>query len=96
MPPDAPPPLPADVRDVLAQLLTEAAASLAEGDDDVARRVLDTIETVVRNKVPDPDERERLLVGCRAVRASLEADDGTATGYLRSMRRRVRAAGTEP
>jgi len=92
MPPDSPPPLPADVRDVLAQLLAEAETSVTAGAYDVVGELLDTVETVVRNKVPDPDERERLLAGCRTVRESLGSDDGTASGYLRSMRRRVRAA----
>ena len=92
MGPDSPPPLPADVRDVLAQLLGEAESSAAAGEYDVARALLDTAETVVRNKVPDPDERARLLAGCGTVRDSLGADDETARGYLASMRRRVRAA----
>lgn len=95
MGPDSPPPLPADVRAVLAQLLDEAESSAAAGEYDVARALLDTVETVVRNKVPDPDERERLLAGCSTVRNTLEADDETASGYLRSMRRRVRAAAPE-
>jgi hypothetical protein len=90
--PDSPPPLPADIRDVLVQLLSEAAGSVAAGEYDVARTLLDTVETVVRNKVPDSEERERLLAGSETVRDSLGSDDDTAVGYLRSMRRRVRAA----
>ncbi|MBB6644903.1 hypothetical protein [Halobellus ruber] len=94
MPSHDPPPLPADVRDVLAQLLMEAVGSVAAGAYDTVRDLLDTVETVVRNKVPDPEERERLLAGAATVRESLGADDDTATGYLRSMRRRVRSAST--
>jgi hypothetical protein len=93
MPPDTPPPLPADVRDVLAQLLAAADDSVTRGEYDDTRAILDTVETVVRNKVPDSDERERLLAGCGTVRDALGSDDGLAQGYLRSMRRRVRAAG---
>lgn len=96
MGPDDPPPLPADVRDVLAQLFGEAGASADAGRYDAAREILDTAETVVRNKVPDPEERDRLLAGCETARDALGDDDDTATGYLRSMRRRVRAAGTGP
>jgi hypothetical protein len=92
MPPDSPPPLPADVRDVLAQLLGEAEASAAAGAYDDVRAILDTVETVVQSKVPDPDERDRLLGGCATVRNALGSDDETASGYLASMRRRVRAA----
>jgi hypothetical protein len=92
MPPDSPPPLPPDVREVLAQLLSEADEFVAAGEYDTVRELLDTVETVVRNKVPDPEERERLLAGAATVRDSLGSDDGTATGYLRSMQRRVRAA----
>ena len=95
MGPDSPPPLPADVRDVLAQLLGEAESSAAAGEYDVVRALLDTVETVVRNKVPDADERARLLAGCGTVRDALGADDETARGYLASMRRRVRAATTD-
>lgn len=91
----APPPLPADVRAVLAQLLGAADESVGSADYDTVRDILGTVETVVRNKVPDPDERERLLAGCSTVRNTLEADDETASGYLRSMRRRVRAAAPE-
>lgn len=92
MPPDTPPPLPADVRDVLAQLLAEADDSVAAGEYDDTRAIIDTVETVARNKVPNSDERERLLVGCGTVRDALGSDDGIAQGYLRSMRRRVRNA----
>jgi hypothetical protein len=94
MPPDSPSPLPPDVRDVLGQLLAEADESVADGAYDIVRRLLDTVERVVRNKVPDPDERERLLSGCATVRAALGTDDDTASGFLQSMRRRVRAAAT--
>ncbi|GGJ14749.1 hypothetical protein GCM10008995_25780 [Halobellus salinus] len=94
MPPDTPPPLPADVRDVLAQLLTAADDSVAASEHDDTQAILDTVETVVRNKVPDPDERERLLAGCGTVRDALGSDSGIAQGYLRSMRRRVRDAPT--
>jgi hypothetical protein len=94
MPPDSPPPLPPDVREVLAQLLSEADEFVAAGEYDVVRELLDTVETVVRNKVPDSGERERLLAGAATVRESLGADDDTASGFLRSMRRRVRAATT--
>jgi hypothetical protein len=87
-----PPPLPADVRAVLTQLLGAAAESLAEEEYSTVRDVLDTVETVVRNKIPDPEERERLLAGCSTVRDSLDADDETASGYLRAMQRRVRDA----
>ena len=96
MPPDTPPPLPADVRDVLAQLLEEAETSAAAGAYGDVRALLDTVETVVRNKVPNPDERERLLAGCGTVRDTLGSDDETATGYLASMRRRVQAATPGP
>lgn len=87
-----PPPLPPDVQDVLGQLLEAADESLAAAEYDTVYDVLDTVETVVRNKVPDPEERDRLLSGCATVRDTLEVDDETASGYLRSMQRRVRAA----
>ncbi len=96
MPPDSPPPLPADVRAVLAQLLEAAETSVDAAEYDAVRTVLDTVETVVRNKVPDPDERDRLLAGCVTVRETLGADDDTASGYLQSMHRRVRAATAGP
>lgn len=84
--------LPADVRAVLDQLLGAADESLSAAEYDTVYDIIDTVETVVRNKVPDPDERERLLVGCTTVRSTLEFDDETAVGYLRSMQRRVQAA----
>jgi len=92
--PERPPPLPADVRAVLVQLLGKADESVVEGAYDAVRTILDTVETVVRNKVPDSGERERLLSGCATVRHALGSDDDTASGYLQSMRRRVRAAAT--
>lgn len=94
MSPDNPPPLPADVRAVLGQLLEAASDSVATAAYEAVRDVLDTVETVVRNKVPDRDERERLLAGCATVRDTLGSDDDTAAGYLWSMRRRVRDAPT--
>lgn len=84
--------LPADVRAVLVQLLGAADESLSAAEYDTVYDIIETVETVVRNKVPDPDERERLLVGCTTVHSTLEFDDETASGYLRSMRRRVQAA----
>ena len=81
--------LPADVRAVLVQLLGAADESLDAAEYDTVSDILETVETVVRNKVPNPDERERLLVGCATVRDTLGVDDETASGYLRSMRRRV-------
>ena len=87
-----PPPLPADVRDVLAQLLKEADECLSAAEYGVVYDILDTVETVIRNKVPDTEERERLLGGCSTVRSTLEVDNETASGYLLSMRRRVQAA----
>ncbi|RLM54122.1 hypothetical protein DVK02_11920 [Halobellus sp. Atlit-31R] len=87
-----PPPLPADVRAVLAQLLDAAEGAVHAARYASVRNLLESVESVIQNKVPDPEERQRLLWGCGVVRDALVKDDATASAYLWSMHRRVRAA----
>lgn len=83
-------PLPPDVRAVLKQLFAEARTALAAGDVAVARSAVESAETVVANKLPAGDRRERLRHGCRRVRGTIE-EPGTdaAEAYLAAMERRL-------
>ena len=84
---DGPPP---DVVAVLARLLDEAREHAGAGNDAAVAPLLATVETVAETRVPDPDRRERLRHGCRAVRRCLDADDPeAAVAYLEAMARRL-------
>jgi len=86
--------VPPDVRAALDSLL-ETVADVdpdreEETDPGTARAALSTARTVAGTKVPDPDERERLVAGCR--RAATALDDGdraVAAEYARATRRRL-------
>lgn len=82
--------VPPDVRATLDSLLSTVEGVEDDGDPETALSALDTAATVARNKVPDPDERERLVHGCREARAALSGDDAAlAAAYARLLRARL-------
>ena len=83
--------LPADVDAALTQLLAKAAADARCHEVDAVIAIIDTVETVTQNKVPDKETRERLLHGCRRVRRLAEDEPLVAAEYLQSMERLVDA-----
>jgi hypothetical protein len=83
--------LPADVEETLAQLLAEAAAAARRRDVDETSALVDTVETVSRNKVPAERLRDRLLYGCRAVDRLVADEPLVAAEYLEAMARLVAA-----
>ena len=76
---DAPPDVGA-TPETLLPAVTEVPTSEA------ARSVLETARTVVRNKVSDPERRERLGHGCERALAALEnpAEPALAAEYARA------------
>ena len=81
--------LPADVHSSLSQLLSNATADARDGDADAVAGLVESIESVTINKVPDGALRERLLHGCAEVDGLVESDPEVAAEYLRSMGRLV-------
>ncbi len=81
--------LPADVEAALTQLLAEAAAAARHRDVDDVVAIVDTVETVTRNKVPAGFVRERLLYGCRRVDRLVADEPLVAAEYLQAMERLV-------
>ncbi|WP_380675131.1 hypothetical protein [Salinigranum sp. GCM10025319] len=84
--------LPADVEATLAQLLAEAAGAARRRDIEEVTAVVDTVETVSRNKVPAGDLRERLEHGCATVDRLVADEPLVAAEYLDAMERLVRSA----
>jgi hypothetical protein len=84
--------LPADVEATLTQLLAEAAADARLRDVEAVVAIVDTVETVTRNKVPPGPVRERLLHGCRRVDRLVGDEPLVAAEYLEAMERLVDAA----
>lgn len=84
---------PADVQAVLIQLFTEGRTAIEAGDESTARSVIESAETVVRNKVPSERRTELLLHGCERAQAGLDAEDhddlAAAAAYLTAMKRRL-------
>lgn len=80
--------MPADVRSSLGQLLSNARKRARCGDDDVARSLLETADTVAENKLPDGDRRDRLRHGCAAATEALP-DGELAAAYVEAMERRL-------
>jgi hypothetical protein len=78
--------LPTDVRDTLRQLLSEAAAAARERDPDTAVDLLDTVERVAENKLPEGDLRARLLFGAERARRLAADEPLVAAEYCRAMR----------
>lgn len=79
--------VPPDVRATLASLFGTVERVADDGDPETALSALDTAGTVARNKVPDPERRERLVHGCRRARAALGAGErAVAAEYARSAR----------
>jgi len=85
--------VPSDVQSVLEQLLSEGEAAIRAGDTDTAREVIETVERVSRNKLPEGELRAQLLHGCRAVTDALAPAEGVesevAAEYVRAMGRRL-------
>jgi hypothetical protein len=81
--------LPADVEVTLTQLLAEAAAAARTRDVEEVEAMVDTVRTVVRNKVPQEALRDRLLHGCRAVDRLVVDEPLVAAEYLEAMERLV-------
>jgi hypothetical protein len=81
--------LPADVEATLAQLLAEAAAAARTRDVEEVEAIVDTVRTVVQNKVPQEALRDRLLHGCRAVDRLVVDEPLVAAEYLEAMERLV-------
>jgi hypothetical protein len=81
--------LPADVEAALTQLLSEAAVAARRRDVDDVTAIVDTVETVTRNKVPAGRVRERLLHGCRRVDRLASDEPLVAAAYLEAMERLV-------
>ena len=81
--------LPADVEATLTQLLAEAAAAARTRDVEEVEAIVDTVRTVVRNKVPQERLRGRLLHGCRAVDRLVADEPLVAAEYLEAMARLV-------
>jgi len=89
--------IPADVREVVTQLLAESGRAVAD-EPETARRSVDTVETVVTNKLPEGELRAEMRHGCRRVTALLDPADGgvrtdAAAEYLAAMERRFAGAG---
>jgi hypothetical protein len=84
--------LPADVEATLTQLLAEAAAAARRREGDVVSAIVDTVETVVRNKVPAGLLCERLEHGCTSVERLAVDEPLVAAEYLDAMERLVRSA----
>lgn len=81
-----------DVHSALSQLLSAAKADARDGDIETATALVDSVESVAANKVPDSTLRGQLLHGCSEVEAILADEPDVAVEYLRSMGRRVEAA----
>jgi hypothetical protein len=88
--------LPADVEATLGQLLAEAAAAARRREVDEVTAIVDTVETVVRTKVPAGDLRERLEHGCTTVERLVADEPLVAAEYLNAMERRVRSPESSP
>jgi hypothetical protein len=84
--------LPADVEATLGQLLTEAAAAARRREADEASALVETVETVTKNKVPADSVRERLLHGCTAVDRLVADEPLVAAEYLSAMARLVESS----
>jgi len=85
--------VPSDVQAVVIQLLDETDTALRAGEFQTARRAIDTVETVSRNKLPAGELRGQLLHGCAAALTALESDDSNdadlAAEYVRAMTQRL-------
>lgn len=84
--------LPADVEATLTQLLAEAAAAARRREGEAVSAIVDTVETVVRNKVPAGLLCERLEHGCASVERLAVDEPLVAAEYLDAMERLVRSA----
>ena len=84
--------LPADVEATLTQLLAEAAAAARRREGEAVSAIVDTVETVVRNKVPAGLLSERLEHGCASVERLVVDEPLVAAEYLDAMERLVRSA----
>lgn len=86
--------IPADIRAVLTQLFAEGRRSLGDGDVATARDIVASARTIVRNKLPEGERRERLLHGCARVASLLDGtpESDAAAAYLSAMERRLEPA----
>lgn len=81
--------LPVDVRDTLAQLFAEAGKAARERRTETALAALSTASTVVENKVPESDRKQRLAHGCERARATVADEPLVAAEYCEAMRERL-------
>ena len=85
--------VPSDVQAVLTQLLAETETAIQAGELDTARRTIETVMTVSRNKLPDGELRAQLRHGCTAVTGALAETDGVesavAAAYVQAMAERL-------
>jgi hypothetical protein len=90
--------IPPDVRETLAQLLSECGTALEADDIRTARETAASARSVATNKLPESDLRDHLRHGCDRVTTLLEDGDGdedeagveadAAAEYVAAMRRR--------
>jgi hypothetical protein len=81
--------LPADVEATLTQLLGSAADHARERDVESVRSLVDTVERVARNKVPEGPLRDRLLYGCATADRLAPDEPLVAAEYFEAMARLV-------
>ena len=81
--------LPPDVKSTLSQLLAEAAEAARTRDRETLEAVMESVETVTENKVPESELKERLRYGCGAVERVADDEPLVAAAYCEAMRRRV-------
>jgi hypothetical protein len=82
--------LPADVETVLAQLFSGGQDALERGEIETGRQIVGSAASVVRNKLPAGERKERLLFGCDRVRERLNDGETEVAGeYLAAMKREL-------
>lgn len=78
--------VPTDVETVLAQLFAAGQDALGDEEFDTCRQVVESVESVATNKLPESERRARLLHGCERVHALLDEEElEVAAEYLRAM-----------
>lgn len=81
--------LPSNVRSTLTKLLDEAAAAARARDEETLAAVMQSVETVTIEEVPDGDLKAQLRHGCRRVDQAASDEPLVAAAYCDAMRRRV-------
>lgn len=81
--------LPPDVEATLSQLLAEAAEAARARDGETLAAVMESVEAVTADEVPEGELKGRLRHGCRAVERVAADEPLVAAAYCEAMRRRV-------